>query len=142
MFFFSNSEKSEIERQYRNATGNLPYQLPSDLKNKITRAAEELKSLQLRRYERKSQILRQQEQEEKRENDNFKQQKRQLEQRWQRELDELSRQYKRMADELSRKYNREIESLQRADEYNEKWLQRQITDCQREIQEWQRNKSK
>lgn len=142
MFFFSNSEKSEIERQYRNATGNLPYQLPRDLRNKITRAAEELKSLQLRRYERKSQILRQQEQEEKRENDNFKQQKRQLEQRWQRELDELSRQYKRMTDELSRKYNREIESLQRADEYNEKRLQRQIADCQREIQEWQRNKNK
>lgn len=44
MFFFSNSEKSEIEREYRNCIGNLPYQLPYELKNKITRAAGRLKN--------------------------------------------------------------------------------------------------
>ncbi|MBQ3617604.1 MAG: hypothetical protein II939_05530 [Bacteroidales bacterium] len=142
MFFFSSSEKSEIERQYRNITGNLPYQLPSDLKSKITRAAEELKNIQLRRYERKTQLLRQQEQEETRENDNFKQRKRQLEQQYQREIDELSRQHERSTDEISRKYSREIESLQHADQYNEERLQRHIADYQREIQEWQRNKNK
>lgn len=71
MFFFSNSEKSEIERQYRSYVGNLLYQLPYDLKNKITRAAEKLKNLQMRRYEKKTAILRQQEQEEKREKDSF-----------------------------------------------------------------------
>lgn len=44
MFFFSNSEKSEIEREYHNCIGNLPYQLPYELKNKITRAAGRLKN--------------------------------------------------------------------------------------------------
>lgn len=81
MFFFSNSEKSEIERQYRSYVGNLPYQLPYDLKNQITRAAEELKTLQMRRYENKTALLRQQEQEERREKDSFQQHKRQIEQR-------------------------------------------------------------
>lgn len=140
MFFFSNSEKSEIERAYRNCIGNLPYQLPYELKNKITRAADELKTLQLRRYEKKTALLRQQEQEERREKDSFQQQKRQIEQRWQREIEELTRQYKRKADEISTRYKRETESLSRADQYTEERLKNQINDCRREIQEWQNKK--
>lgn len=139
MFFFSNSEKSEIEREHRNCIGNLPYQLPYELKNKITRAADDLKTLQLRRYEKKTALLRQQEQEERREKDSFQQHKRQIEQRWQREIDELTHQYRRKAEEISARYKRETESLLRADQYTEERLKNQIKDCQREIQEWQRN---
>ncbi len=142
MFFFSNSEKSEIERQYRIYVGNLPYQLPYDLKNKITRAAEELKTLQMRRYEKKTALLRQQEQEERREKDSFQQHKRQIEERWQREIEELTRQYKRKAEEISARYKRETDSLSRADQYTEERLVNQIKECQREIQEWQRNNNK
>lgn len=142
MFFFSNSEKSEIESQYRSYVGNLPYQLPYDLKNKITRAAEELKTLQMRRYEKKIALLRQQEQEEKREKDSFQQHKRQIEQRWQREVEELTRQYKRKAEEISSRYKRETDSLSRSDQYTEERLKNQIKECQREIQEWQRNSNK
>lgn len=140
MFFFSNSEKSEIERQYRSYVGNLPYQLPYDLKNKITRAAEELKTLQMRRYEKKTALLRQQEQEERREKDSFQQHKRQIEQRWQREIEELTRQYKRKAEEISARYKRETDSLSRADQYTEERLKNQIKECQREIQNWQNKK--
>lgn len=140
MFFFSNSEKSGIEREYRNCIGNLPYQLPYELKNKITRAADELKTLQMRRYEKKTAILRQQEQEEIWEKDSYQQHKRQIEQRWQREIDELARQYKRKAEEISARYKRETESLSRADQYTEERLKNQIKDCQREIQEWQNKK--
>lgn len=139
MFFFSNSEKSEIESQYRSYVGNLPYQLPYDLKNKITRAAEELKTLQMRRYEKKTALLRQQEQEERQEKDSFQQHKRQIEQRWQREIEELIRQYKRKAEEISARYKRETDSLSRADQYTEGRLVNQIKECQREIQEWKRN---
>ena len=142
MFFFSNSEKSEIERQYRSYVGNLPYQLPYDLKNKITRAAEELKTLQMRRYEKKTALSRQQEQEEKREKDSFQQHKRQIEQRWQREVEELTRQYKRKAEEISVRYKRETDSLSRADQYTEERLVNQIKECRQEIQEWQRNSNK
>lgn len=142
MFFFSNSEKSEIESQYRSYVENLPYQLPYDLKNKITRAAEELKTLQMRRYEKKTALLRQQEQEEKREKDSFQQYKRQIEQRWQREIEELTRQYKRKAEEISARYKRDTDSLSRADQYTEERLVNQIKECQREIQEWQRNSNK
>lgn len=140
MFFFSNSEKSGIEREYRNCIGNLPYQLPYELKNKITRAADELKNLQMRRYEKKTALLRQQEQEEIREKDSYQQHKRQIEQRWQREIDELARQYKRKAEEISARYKRETKSLSRADQYTEERLKNQIKDCQREIQEWQNKK--
>ena len=140
MFFFSNSEKSEIERQYRSYVGNLPYQLPYDLKNKITRAAEELKTLQMRRYEKKIALLRQQEQEEKREKDSFQQHKRQIEQRWQREIEERTRQYKRKAEEISARYKRETDSLSRADQYTEERLVNQIKECQQEIQNWQNKK--
>lgn len=140
MFFFSNSEKSEIERQYHSYVGNLPYQLPYDLKNKITRAAEELKTLQMRRYEKKTALLRQQEQEERREKDSFQQHKRQIEQRWQREIEELTRQYKRKAEEISARYKRETDSLSRADQYMEERLKNQIKECQREIQNWQHKK--
>lgn len=140
MFFFSNSEKSEIERQYHSYVGNLPYQLPYDLKNKITRTAEELKNLQMRRYEKKTAILRQQEQEEKREKDSVQQHKRQIEQRWQREIEELTRQYKRKAEEISARYKRETDSLSRADQYTEERLKNQIKECQREIQNWQNKK--
>ena len=140
MFFFSNSEKSEIERQYRSYVGKLPYQLPYDLKNKITRAAEELKTLQMRRYEKKTALLRQQEQEEKREKDSFQQHKRQIEQRWQREVEELTRQYKRKAEEISVRYKRETDSLSRADQYTEERLVNQIKECQQEIQNWQNKK--
>lgn len=139
MFFFSNSEKSEIERAYRNCIENLPYQLPYELKNKITRAADDLKTLQLRRYEKKTALLRQREQEERREKDSFQQYKRQIEQRWQREIEELTRQYRRKTEEISARYKRETESLSRADQYTEERLKNQIKDCQREIQEWQRN---
>lgn len=142
MFFFSNSEKSEIESQYRSYVGNLPYQLPYALKNKITRAAEELKTLQMRRYEKKIALLRQQEQEEKREKDSFQQHKRQIEQRWQREIEERTRQYKRKAEEISARYKRETDSLSRADQYTEERLKNQIKECQQEIQEWQRNNNK
>ena len=127
MFFFSNSEKSEIEREYRNCIGNLPYQLPYELKNKITRAADDLKTLQLRRYEKKTALLRQQEQEERREKDSFQQHKRQIEQRWQREIDELTRQYRRKAEEISARYKRETESLSRADQYTEERLKTKST---------------
>ena len=127
MFFFSNSENSEIEREYRNCIGNLPYQLPYELKNKITRAADDLKTLQLRRYEKKTALLRQQEQEERREKDSFQQHKRQIEQRWQREIDELTRQYKRKAEEISARYKRETESLLRADQYTEERLKTKST---------------
>lgn len=140
MFFFSNSEKSEIERQYRSYVGNLPYQLPYDLKNKITRAAEELKTLQMHRYEKKTALLRQQEQEEKREKDSFQQHKRQIEQRWQREIEELTRQYKRKAEEISSRYKRETDSLSRSDQYTEERLVNQIKECQQEIQNWQNKK--
>lgn len=142
MFFFSNSEKSEIERQYRSYVGNLPYQLPYDLKNQITRAAEELKTLQMRRYEKKTALLRQQEQEERREKDSFQQHKRQIEQRWQREIEELTRQYKRKAEENSTRYKWETDSLSHAGPYTEERLNNQIKECQREIQEWQRNSNK
>ena len=142
MFFFSNSEKSEIERQYRTCIGNLPYQLPYELKNKITRAADELKTLQLRRYEKKTALLRQQEQENRQEKDVYQQHKRQIEQRWQREIDELTRQYKRKTEEIAGRYKRETESLSRADQYTEERLKNQIKDYQREIQDWQRNKNK
>lgn len=127
MFFFSNSEKSEIEREYRNCIGNLPYQLPYELKNKITRTADDLKTLQLRRYEKKTALLRQQEQEERREKDSFQQHKRQIEQRWQREIDELTRQYRRKAEEISARYKRETESLSRADQYTEERLKTKST---------------
>lgn len=127
MFFFSNSEKSEIEREYRNCIGNLPYQLPYELKNKITRTADDLKTLQLRRYEKKTALLRQQEQEERREKDSFQQHKRQIEQRWQREIDELTRQYRRKVEEISARYKRETESLSRADQYTEERLKTKST---------------
>ncbi|WP_440255560.1 hypothetical protein [Candidatus Avelusimicrobium sp.] len=140
MFFFSNSEKSEIERQYRSYVGNLPYQLPYDLKNKITRAAEELKTLQMHRYEKKTALLRQQEQEEKWEKDSFQQHKRQIEQRWQREIEELTRQYKRKAEEISSRYKRETDSLSRSDQYTEERLVNQIKEYQQEIQNWQNKK--
>lgn len=140
MFFFSNSEKSEIERQYRSYVGNLPYQLPYDLKNKITRAAEELKTLQMHRYEKKTALLRQQEQEERLEKDSFQQHKRQIEQRWQREIEELTRQYKRKAEEISSRYKRETDSLSRSDQYTEERLVNQIKECQQEIQNWQNKK--
>lgn len=140
--FFGNSEKSEIEREHRNTVGNLPYQLPYELKNKITRLADNLKDLKMRRYEKKTNFLERQEQEEKRETDLYKRDKNQIEQRYERELNELSRKHDREMDEIKRRYEREISSLESSDRYNQERLERDIKDCQKEIEEWQRNKGK
>ncbi len=138
--FFGNSEKSDIEREYRNTTGNLPYQLPSELKNEITRLAEDLKDLQMRKYEKKCHCLEQQEQEEKRETDSFKRDKQQIEQRYEREIKEITRKHERQIEDIKRRYEREIDSIKHSNNYDEERLKSQIKECQREIQEWQRNK--
>ena len=41
--------------------------------------------------------------------------------------------------EISARYKWETDSLSRTDQYTEKRLKNQIKECQREIQEWQRN---
>lgn len=140
--FFSSSEKSEIEREHRSLTGNLPYQLPYDLKNKITGAADELKNLKMRRYEKKTRILDQKDQATKRETEQFKREKSQIEQRFRREIDDLTKKYNHSVLELARRSDQEIDGIIRADKYAEERLLRQIQDLHKEIQTWQKNNKK
>lgn len=41
--------------------------------------------------------------------------------------------------EISARHKQETDSLSRADQYTKERLKNQIKECQREIQEWQRN---
>jgi phosphomevalonate kinase len=127
MFFFGN-EKSKIESECRGVISRVPYQVPNNLKQEITKKANDLKDFKLRKYEKKSAILKEQEREEKRVKENQK-----------KEQDQLNQKYKREFDELKRRYERELDSLERSTRNDEDRLAREVNDAQKEIDTWQRN---
>lgn len=142
MFGWGNSEKSEIENEYREYTRSIPYNLPYDLKNTLTRAAEDLKSKRIRifeekqRYiERKNTKIKEIERELKRETDRLNEQ-------FKRELQQLQNRYSSKIDDEQRQCNRETERVENSHSYELRNLRDKIKDVQKKINEWQRNPKK
>jgi len=142
MFGWGNPEKSEIENEYREYTRNIPYNAPSDLKNTLTRAAEDLKSKRMRIFEEKQRYVERKDSKVKEIERELKRETDRLNDQYKRELQQLQSRYSSKINDEQRQCDRETASVENSHSYELRNLRDKIKDAQKKIEEWQRNPKK
>lgn len=142
MFGWGNPEKSAIENEYRELTRNIPYNAPYDIKNAITRAADDLKNKRLRILEEKQRHIERRDSKIKDIERELKREADRLNEQYKRELQQLQSRYSSKINDEQRQCERETASIDNSHSYEIRNLSEKIKDAYKKLEAWQRNPKK